>query len=285
VLEKQGKNQVILPEFHKRPGAITLDLDGTLLNSRGLLSVRNSKAIDECLQKGIPIVVATSRPARSVRRLIGAELMGRCSLVMQNGAIGIGVAPLSGNINEIIPSFLVRKIIDTILKREPEMHITVELEGYRFGTNNPRDPESLWEVNSATPDMQLPLEAVIDDGPTKIAAGGLNRDISHVADEISERYNDVISVVPTYDMTFLNITSKKATKPDTLHRLLSSQHISLENVIAFGDDIPDIGLLAACGISVAVANACPEVKAAARYCTAGNDDDGVAIVLEKILEL
>jgi Cof subfamily protein (haloacid dehalogenase superfamily) len=279
------KDPIFLPEFHKRPDAIALDLDGTLLNSQGLLSTRNSRAIDECLQKGIPIVIATSRPARSVRRLIGAELMGRCSLVMQNGAIGIGLAPLSGAIKEIIPAKFVHEIIDIIFKREPEMHITVELEGYRFGTNKPREPASLWEINSATPDMQLTLDVVLDDGPMKIAAGGLNRDISHVADEISERFKDVISVVPTYDMTFLNITHKTATKPDTLKRLLSSRQISLKNVIAFGDDIPDIGLLAACGMSIAVANAAPEVKAAARYCTASNDDDGVAMVLEKILEI
>jgi Cof subfamily protein (haloacid dehalogenase superfamily) len=279
------KDPFILPEFRKRPDAIALDLDGTLLNSQGLLSERNSRAINGCLQRSIPIVIATSRPARSVRRLIGAELMDLCSLVMQNGAIGIGVTPLSGKIKETIPVELVRKIIDTILKIEPEMRITLELEGYRFGTNKPREPASLWEVNSATPDMQLPLEAVLDDGPTKIAAGGLNRDISHVANEISKRFKDVISVVPTNDMTFLNLTSKTATKPDTLRRLLAARQIPMNNVIAFGDDIPDIGLLSACGIPVAVANAFPPVKSAARYCTASNDEDGVAIVLEKILEI
>jgi Cof subfamily protein (haloacid dehalogenase superfamily) len=279
------ENPVVLPEFHKRPDAIALDLDGTLLDSQGRLSARSSRAIENCLQRGIPVVIATSRPARSVRRLIGAELMGRCSLVLQNGAIGIGVAPLNGKIKEIIPPELVREVIRTILDMEPEMRITIELEGYRFGTNSPREPASLWEVNSATPDMQLPLEFVLDDGPTKIAASGLNRDISHVARGISERFRDSISVVPTNDMTFLNITSKKATKPDTLKKLLDSRQIPMENVIAFGDDIPDIGLLEACGIPVAVANACPEVKASARYCTAANDEDGVAFVLEKILEI
>jgi Cof subfamily protein (haloacid dehalogenase superfamily) len=281
---KQSNKPIIHPEFHKCPEAIALDLDGTLLNSQGLLSARNSRAIERCLERNIPVVIATSRAARSVRRLIGAGLMERCSLVLQNGAIGIGVAPLSGNIKEIIPPEPIREVIKTILSMEPEIRITVELEGYRFGTNRPREPASLWEVNSATPDMQLPLEDVLDDGPAKIAAGGLNRDISHVAREISGRFKDSISVVPTYDMTFLNITSKTATKPGTLKKLLDSRQIPLENVLAFGDDIPDIGLLSACGIPVAVANAAPEVKACARYCTAANDEDGVAVVLEKLLE-
>ena len=38
-----------------------------------------------------------------------------------------------------------------------------------------------------------------------------------------------------------------------------------------------------CGISVAMANAFPEVKAVCKYETASNDEDGVAQVLEKLL--
>ena len=69
-----------------------------------------------------------------------------------------------------------------------------------------------------------------------------------------------------------------------MRKLLASRNISLDSVLAFGDDTPDIGMLAACGIAVAMDNATPEVKVVADYCTASNDDDGVAIVLEKMLE-
>ena len=138
---------------------------------------------------------------------------------------------------------------------EPEMLITVQLEGYEFGTNRPRDPESLWKINSATPDMQLPLEDALAGMPTKIAAGGISRDISHVAKALSDNFRDDISVVPANEKTFLNITGINASKPDTLRRLLDSRNIPLDDVVAFGDDIPDIRLMKACGIAIAVANA------------------------------
>ncbi len=234
---------------------------------------------------GIPVVIATSRATRSVYRLLGAELTNRCSLVLQNGAIGIGTTPLSGRVKEIIPPEVMRTMITAILEMEPEARLTIELEGYSFGTNRPRQPEELWQINSATPDMQLPLEAVMDREPTKLAVGGLERDLSLVVQELTHRFGDVISVVPANDMTFLNITSKKATKPDTLHRLLVSRQLSLDNVIAFGDDIPDVDLMKACGIPIAVANAVPEVKAVTEYCTASNDEDGVALALEKMFNL
>lgn len=272
-----------LPTFDSTPGAVALDLDGTLLNSQSQLSKRNRVAVEKCISQGIPIVIATSRPARTTCRLLGDELLNRCSLVLMNGALGRAAPPFSGNIREALPSEVIRDIIELILGLEPEARVTLELDGYEFGTNRPRDPDELWKVNAATPDMQLSLEQALSGSPAKIAVGGLSRDLSTVADEISQQFGDLVSVVPSNELTLLNITSARASKPETLRRLLDSRQISLSDVAAIGDDTPDVGMLIACGISVAVANAVPEVMAAAKYQTAGNDNDGVAIVLERIL--
>ena len=272
-----------LPSFESTPRAVAIDLDGTLLNSQSQLSERSRQALEGCIARGIPIVIATSRPARTTRRLLGDELLNRCSLVLMNGALGRAAPPLSGNIREALPSAVIRDIINLTLAMEPEARVTLELDGYEFGTNRPRDPDELWKVNAATPDMQLSLEQALSGSPSKIAVGGLDRDLSAVADEISRQFSNLISVVPSNELTLLNITSARASKPETLRRLLDSRRISLSDVAAIGDDIPDVAMLVACGISIAVANAVPEVMAAAKYQTASNNDDGVAIVLERIL--
>lgn len=281
---QENETKLNLPVFDRCPGAVAIDLDGTLFDSRTRLSPRNRRAIEMCLGHNIPVIIATSRPARAVRRFLGKDLSGSCSLVLQNGAITVASLPLSGNIKISITAGLAREIVERILKMEPEMRITVEVDGYWFGTNLPRGPEDLWEYNSATPDMQLPLDNALEDEPSKIAAGGLDRSVLHVARALSERYNDNVSVIPADDDTFLNITSVDASKPASMRKLLASRNIPLDSVLAFGDDTPDIGMLEACGIAVAVGNAIPEVKAVADYCTASNDDNGVAIVLEKMLE-
>ncbi|UCH51278.1 MAG: HAD hydrolase family protein, partial [Chloroflexota bacterium] len=84
------------PIFNEPPKAIVVDLDGTLLDSKGHLSARNAIAIERCIASRLPVIVATSRAERSIRKLIGHELTDLCSLVMMNGAIAKGVAPLSG---------------------------------------------------------------------------------------------------------------------------------------------------------------------------------------------
>ena len=54
-------------------------------------------------------------------------------------------------------------------------------------------------------------------------------------------------------------------------------------MIAFGDDINDLELLQKSGLAVAMGNALPEVKNIADRITASNDEDGIAIELEKLL--
>jgi Cof subfamily protein (haloacid dehalogenase superfamily) len=277
-------NTVKLPAFSRPPAAIALDIDGTLLDSHSHLSPRNSKAVFDCLVRGIPIIIATSRPARAVRHLLGIELMDRCSLVMQNGAIGISAPPLTGKIKETIPPDILKALIRELLEIEPAIRLTAELEGYEFGTNHQRDAASLWATNSATPDMQLTLEQSLKKGPAKIAAGGLGREVTDIADKIAERFRDTLSVI-VGDGILMNITLKTATKSNTIRRLLQSQDIPLADVLAIGDDLPDYDMLAACGFAVVMGNAHPQIKAACKYHTLSNDEDGVAVVLEKILNL
>jgi len=274
-----------LPSFNKLPGAIALDLDGTLLNKQAQISERNYTAVTACIESDIPVVIATSRPARTLRRAIGEELTRKCSLIFMNGAFAVAAPPLSGFIRETMEPTLAKEIIDLAISVEPKIRITIEVEGYWFSTNIPRDPDDLWRINAATPDMQKPLNDALADKPAKIAVGGLNRDITHIVSAILQRFNTEVSLVLAEGNTFLNITSSKATKPRALKQLLDSRQISLADVVAFGDDIPDLDMLAACGISIAMSNSIPELKAICRYQTTSNDDDGVSIVLERILSV
>lgn len=272
-----------LPTFSIPPRAIAIDLDGTLLNSQTLISGRNRRAVEACLEQGIPVIIATQRAARTVRRILGEELCDRCSLVLLGGALAIAAPPLSGYFREIIVPALAKNIIEVILDTEPGVRIIAETGGYQFGTNKPLDTDKLWIVHAATPDMQLPLDLALADGSVKIAVDGQNHNLSCVITAISQQFGNSISVIPSNGNTFLNITNSEASKPKALKRLLNSKQISVDDMVAIGDDIPDLDMLATCGISIAMGNAVPEVKATTSYQTASNDKDGVAIVLEKIL--
>jgi Cof subfamily protein (haloacid dehalogenase superfamily) len=274
-----------LPHLTNLPKAIAIDLDGTLLNSRSELSRRNYKAIERCLLLGIPVILATARTERSIIKLIGPDLVNRCSLVMLNGAIIKGAKPLSGYFRETIEPGIAAEIVATILKMEPTVRITVEIDGFIFGCNIQSDPVQLWEINSATPDMVCSIEEAIARFPSKIAVNGLGKNLSPIAKHISYRFGNYVHIIPSDEMTFLNIPSIKASKTIALRKLLERKNISLEQLVSFGDDIPDLDMLTSSGISIAMKNAKPEILAAAKYRTSSNDDDGVALALEKIIDI
>lgn len=273
-----------LPNLDHSPGAIAIDLDGTLLDSQARLSARNHRALEQCLAKDIPVIIATSRPIRTFNRVFPKELAAGCSLAVMNGAIVTGNPPLSGYFKETLPEEIAQSIIDFALEFAPDIRVTIELDGYEFGANWTADHTTLWQRNSATPDMVLPIGEALLRQPCKVALGGPGVDILTLAEKLINTFGNTISVIPgLLGNPILNITNPHASKPYALQKLLTPRGISLGEVIAFGDDIPDVGMLKECGISVAVANALPEVKSVCTYYTASNDEDGVALVLEEML--
>ena len=52
--------------------------------------------------------------------------------------------------------------------------------------------------------------------------------------------------------------------------------VTCDEIVAFGDDMADLGMLSVCGLGVAVANAVPEIKAVADVVCGSNEEDGVA---------
>jgi hydroxymethylpyrimidine pyrophosphatase-like HAD family hydrolase len=71
-------------------------------------------------------------------------------------------------------------------------------------------------------------------------------------------------------------------KATALARLCEQRNIDSRDVIAFGDMPNDLPMLSWAGHGVAVANAHPDVRAAADEVTASNDESGVALVLERL---
>ena len=73
-------------------------------------------------------------------------------------------------------------------------------------------------------------------------------------------------------------------KASGLRAALAELGLEAENVLGVGDAENDLAFLAACGVSVAVANALPGVKAAAGIVTPDDDGAGVAWLIERLLE-
>ena len=82
--------------------------------------------------------------------------------------------------------------------------------------------------------------------------------------------------------SLLEIAAAGVSKASALTRVCGQRGIASDEVVAFGDMPNDLPMLTWAGHGVAVANAHPDVRAAADEVTASNDESGVALVLERL---
>ncbi|MEX2431349.1 MAG: HAD family hydrolase [Dehalococcoidia bacterium] len=272
-----------LPSFEMPPKAVAIDLDGTLLNSAKIVSKRNLAALDACLDAGMPIVIATSRPARAVRRVLGEELLSRLGLVHMSGAAAQwGLNEGTGH-SVPLESGAAEFVLEATVRLAPFARVAVETRGWEFALSKPVSPELLWAENSATPDMLLTVGEALTRGPSKVSVNGFGEDLGNLAGVLAKEMGHVLDIILSDAGTFINAPSIQTSKPAAICALLSPLGIDLSEVMAFGDDTPDLAMLQACGIPVAMANATGQVKSETRYTTDSNDADGVALVLERLV--
>lgn len=85
------------------------------------------------------------------------------------------------------------------------------------------------------------------------------------------------------DGYWYKFTKSEVTKEKAIRVVCDACNISLSDIIAFGDDFADIGMLKLCGLGIAMGNAIDEVKVVADVVIGRNDEDGIAEYLEKII--
>lgn len=96
--------------------------------------------------------------------------------------------------------------------------------------------------------------------------------------------------VPSLDFLYtyadwFDVTPKGWSKADGVHILMDALHITKDEIVVFGDGINDLSIISALPHSVAVANAVPEVAAAARYHIGKSSEYAVALACNQIADV
>lgn len=258
--------------------AIVLDLDGTLLNSSKVVSSRNLRAVKACHDRGLPVIIATARPPRAVRRYLQHVPLVDC-MVFYNGAL-MSCESKQTQRHISIPSDVSSRISEFIRNHAPESYVSYEVNDSWY-TSVPV-PESQYPHLGIQPTDPKP--AVVSNvftkslSPTKILVVGYNDWYN-----IIERFGDYVNVIATDDGVLVQITHKLASKENGVEWVLSDMGVDADDVMVFGDDFNDLGLFRRCGFPVAMDNGIPELKRLAKFVTVSNDEDGVAVALEKFV--
>lgn len=261
---------------------VTIDIDGTLLNSERKVTPEVKAAIQKCTENDVNIVLATGRPTIGVLDLIKELGLDNDHgfMITYNGAM----IQNAGTEDVLIQHPLTHDdYLDIeLLSRKLDVHFHVQDYTTMYTANTDISEYTVHEafltgiplvyrpVGEMTPDTTI-IKSMIIDHEDK-----LNEAIRNIPAEYTERFAMVKSM-PFY----LEVLNKKATKGTAVTELANFLSISMDEVMAIGDNENDLSMLEAAGIGVAMGNAVPAAKEIADKITKSNDEHGVAFALEE----
>ncbi|MFI6344705.1 Cof-type HAD-IIB family hydrolase [Streptomyces sp. NPDC050560] len=257
---------------------IATDLDGTLLSPCDRVSGRSLAALARASRAGARHIVATGRPVPQV-----------LPLLLRLGYRGLAVCGQGAQVYDAGARVMLRSLV---LERDLAETAVGKIEaevGAVFMAVNQTEPDGLTlaEADYRMPHPRLPVsrvecrESLWDEPVNKV----LVRHAELSDEELVAVARRVVGDLVTVTMAGPDIVELQPFGVNKATGLaLAAERLGAgpEDTIAFGDMPNDIPMFAWAAHGVAMANAHPELKAVADEITLSNEEDGIAVILERL---
>ena len=285
---------------------VAIDLDGTLLNSYGIVSEKNKQAIKRVIEKGVEVVIASGRPVSSVRCFsndAGAENFVICG----NGSILYDLKRDQILYDKFIDKQKALQIIK--ICEENSIYYNIYTENLAIAkslnynvlvyNNENKNKEDYKKTNikivsdiykyiEENDDLNVLKITICDDN--EIIFGGIIKklrqikdidvlDVSHMARKTIKTGTEEAKV----EYYYTEITSKNVNKWNALKELANMLNIKTDEIMAIGDNINDKEMIENAGLGIIMENSSPYMKEIANTMVSDNNNDGVAEALEKYI--
>ena len=260
------------------------DLDGTLLNNNGELSDYTKKIIGEC---NIPLTLVSARSPQKMESILSELGVGGIHIAF-NGAMVYKKENTKFTIlnKEILDREFARKLVLDIRSKFPKVGISL------YDTNN-------WNVDLVNKVIEREKKVVKVNYNLVDFNQYFNENfkevykVSFIEDDIDVfkklvnyvevNYSDEKITIQKSLSGYLEITHTNAKKSLGIEYIMNLKNIDRDSTVAFGDGENDISMLQSAGYSIVMGNASDKVKEHADFITKSNNEDGVAYVIEKII--
>ena len=263
---------------------LVLDVDGTLLNDEREISKRTLAALLKVQQMGVRIVLASGRPTYGLMPLAKTLELGNyggfvlsyngCQIIKaQNGEI-----LFERRINPEMLPYLEKKA------RKNGFAIFT----YHDDTLITDSPDNEYIKNEALLNnlkiiKEDEFSTAIDFAPCKcMLVSDKEKALIGLEQHWEKRLAGTLDAFRS-EPYFLEVVPCGVNKANTLGALLEHLGVTREEVIAVGDGVCDVTMLQLAGMGVAMGHSQDSVKVCADYVTASNEEDGVALAVEKLI--
>lgn len=263
---------------------VGLDIDGTLLNTKNQISPRNHAAIRAAIDAGCRVIPATGRPLRGVLPEF-IQIPGVDYAVTANGATVVRLSDGEFVIKNWLSRARLQKLYEATQGLWRVFDVFVRGSGYSEKKN--LDAAEEWAPRNMAPYMRMsrqPVESIPDfiaaqEGFEKCSMFFTSEENRQKVRQIAQEMGG-FSIVSS-ESNNLEISDEGATKGLALLELGRMLGLEKSQVMACGDSENDLPMLETVGLGVAMGNAPRFIQEKAAAVTATNDEDGVALALEK----
>ncbi|HXD34060.1 MAG TPA: Cof-type HAD-IIB family hydrolase [Pyrinomonadaceae bacterium] len=277
---------------------LALDLDGTLLNSRGELTDRNRETIAAARARGVRVAVVTGRRFRDARP-IALELGLDVPLISHNGALTRHARTLETIALFPLPLQAAREALALGRASGADPLLSDDLNGLgvlvydKLSGENPAlakyvawahrihgDDGAVQETTS--------LEDYLDHDPVHLTFTGTCSAMTQLNDELQSELGTTARVFstmyPKLDFALLDVLNPAASKGTGVAAAAAELNLSADEVMAIGDNYNDLEMLRYAGTGVLMGNAVAALSdSEGLQITGTNDEDGVAQAIEKFI--
>lgn len=265
---------------------IGLDLDGTLLNTQKELTANTRRVLAEAIDSGILVLMATGRPFTGIPEEL-RTFPGIHYALTSNGARVLDTDHNKLLIEQLLPMESAKKALRIFARYDTLSEIYFDGQGYADAAK--LDNVGKYHHDPNMWNYVLTTRIAVPDIWDVIAKGNRNMDkVQALFADMDEREAAWKELSELEDLELvgslsynIEINAAGVNKGTSLVALGEMLGIPRESIMACGDGDNDVHLLQEVGFGVAMANAQPQVKEAADYITASNDEDGVARAIEK----
>jgi Cof subfamily protein (haloacid dehalogenase superfamily) len=267
---------------------VALDIDGTLLRSDKSLAPRTRLAVFGARACGARVVLVTGRRYPSALK-VAEELGGELPLVLHNGALVIE----GGRVLRCRPLSAAAARAAIGIGRahgaEPVLHCGARGEGLLVVEAGARREGLVGYYLERSRDEVRPvadlLAAVGEEGPMQVMFGGSGEAMRPLAEALQAALGAAVrierTVYPATGVVLLDVVDPTVGKADAVKFLQELWGIGAAETLAIGDNWNDREMVAAAGRGFVMGNALPELLALGLPVLPTNDEDGVAMAIER----
>ena len=283
---------------------IAIDLDGTMLNSYGIVTENTKNTISKIIESGVDIIIASGRPIDSIKA-IAKEIKSKKYFIAGNGALVYDIQKdeiiyeknmSKEKVLEIIKICEENSIFYNVYTNKTILSKSLKHNVLYYHKENLKKEENKKTNINIVSNMYEYVKNIKEDKFLKITICDESKtifnsiirklreiaeievlDVEHMSRKIIKQGTEDIPI----EYYYTEISLANVDKWNAIEFLIEKLKIKPEEVIAIGDNINDKKMIENAGLGIAMKGSTPLVTEVADDIAESNNEEGVSKILQK----